>query len=246
MSSVAYFGRADGLVEIFRRAILNTVGKVCLPFFAEAARSGKPLEGAYLRAVELLIGVGWPFLLCMGIAAEGIIRLLYGPQWGPSVPLAHIICAAGIVRLPYALATEAMIAAGHIKVSHRLQWLNQTILIASLGLIIPFGLPGACWGLLLAAVLGSLISHMHLQSTIKLERAAMLQACFRSGGVALATALPLVCLAVLVDQNADFIWFVPAAALASLLAWAMALKIARHPLLAEIRRMKSRLPVDSQ
>lgn len=246
MSSVAYFGRADGLVEIFRRAILNTVGKVCLPFFAEAARSGKPLEGAYLRAVELLIGVGWPFLLCMGIAAEGIIRLLYGPQWGPSVPLAHIICAAGIVRLPYALATEAMIAAGHIKISHRLQWLNQTILIASLGLIIPFGLPGACWGLLLAAVLGSLISHMHLQSTIKLERAAMLQACFRAGGVALATALPLVCLAVLVDQNADFIWFVPAAGLASLLAWAMALKIARHPLLAEIRRMKSKLPVDSQ
>ncbi len=246
MSSVAYFGRADGLVEIFRRAILNTVGKVCLPFFSEAARCGKPVDSAYIRAIELLIGIGWPFLLCIGIAAEGIIRLLYGSQWGTSVPLAHIICAVGIVRLPYAFASEALIAAGHIKISHRLQWLNQTILIASLGLIVPFGLAGACWGLLLAAVLGSIISHMHLQSTIQLERAAMLHACFRAGGVALATALPLACLAAFVDQNANFIWFVPAAGLASLLAWMIALKITRHSLLIEIRRIKGNLPAQSQ
>lgn len=246
MSSVAYFGRADGLVEIFRRAILNTVGKVCLPFFSEAARCDKPVDAAYIRAVDLLIGVGWPFLLCMGIAAEGVIRFLYGSQWAASVPLAHIICAVGVVRLPYAFATEALIAAGHIKLSHRLQWLNQSILLASLGLIIPFGLPGACWGLLLAAVLGSIISHLHMKSAIKLEKAAMLHACFRASGLALVTALPLACLAAFVDQNANFIWFVPVAGLSSLLAWMVALKITQHPLLEEIRRIKRKLPIMSQ
>ena len=245
MPSVAYFGRADGLVEIFRRAILNTVGKVCLPFFSEATRSGKPLHGAYLRAVELLIGIGWPFLLCVGIAAEGIIRFLYGPQWAASVPLAHILCAAGIIRLPYALATEAMIAAGRIERSHQLVWLNQAVLIACLGLVIPFGLTGACWGLLLAAVLGSLMTHMHLRSVIKLEMAAILRVCLSAGGVALVTSLPLVGLAAFINQSASFMWFVPLAGLTSLLAWAMALKVSKHPILSEIRRLKAKPHITS-
>lgn len=246
MPSVAFFGRADGLVEIFRRAILNTVGKICLPFFSEANRSGKPLHGAYIRAVELLIGIGWPFLLCVGIAAEGLIRFLYGPQWAVSVPLAHILCAAGIIRLPYTLATEAMIAAGRIERSHRLQWLNQIILIACLGLVFPFGLTGACWGYLLATVLGSLMAHMHLRSVIKLEMAAILRVCLSAGGVALVTSLPLFGLAAFIDQSANFMWFVPLAGLTSLLAWGVALAISRHPLMSEIKRIKRKPPIGPQ
>jgi len=246
MSSVAYFGRADGLVEIFRRAILNTVGKICLPFFSEAVRTGKSLRDGYIRAAELLIGIGWPFLLCIGIAAEGIIRFLYGPQWTVSVPLAYILCAAGIVRLPYTLATEAMIAAGRIERSHRLQWLNQAILIASFGLIFPFGLMGACWGCLLAAILGSLMAHMHLRSVIELEMPAILRICLSAGGVALVTSLPIFGLSIFIDQSVSFIWFVPLAGLTSLIAWIMALKVFKHPLQSEIERIRNNLPIGSK
>jgi O-antigen/teichoic acid export membrane protein len=240
MPSVAYFGRADGLVEIFRRAILSTVGKVCLPFFSEAVRSGKPLHEAYIRAVELLIGVGWPFLLCMGIAAEGIIRLLYGPQWGASVPLAHIICAAAIVRLPYALATEALIAAGNIKISHKLQWLNQTILIASLGLIFPFGLKGACWGLLISAILNSVLSHLFLKRIIGINNATFLQV-FRSASiVAIPSATPALLLALIVNQGNNFLWFVPLAMFVSVISWLWLARKTLHPVQAEIRRVKAK------
>lgn len=239
MPSVAFFGRANGMIELFRRAILQTVGRVCLPYFSDAARTGQPIRQSYLRATTLLIGIGWPFLLCAGIAAEGLIRLLYGPQWSVAVPLAQVLCAAAIIHLPYALATEAMIAAGRIEKSNQLQWLNQSIIIACLGLIFPFGLMGACWGLLIASALGALLSHLHLQRVIGLESIAILRVTSSAGLVALATATPLAFLAYFSDQDTDFLWFVPLALLVSTLAWGLALNTVKHPVLAEVGRVKT-------
>lgn len=241
MPSVAFFSRADGLVEIFRRAILNTVGHVCLPYFSAAVRAGEPIASAYVRSSALMLGIGWPFLLCTAIAAESIIRLFYGSQWGASVPLAHIICVAGIIRLPYSLASEAIIAAGQIGQSSRLQWLSQLTLLACLGLIFPFGLMGAAYGVLLSAVLSAIFSQHFLRRIIGLRFRQISVIFHRTTILAAGSAMPTAFLALMSDQNAGYYWFVPLAVLLSATSWFLILKNTSHPLYAEIKDLFDKL-----
>ena len=80
MAAVGMLSRGGGLVEIFNRLVMRAVMPVCLPFFAKAVReTGTPRNGL-LAATAYITGLGWPFLLCIAVAAFAAVRLMYGPQ----------------------------------------------------------------------------------------------------------------------------------------------------------------------
>jgi hypothetical protein len=96
------------------------------------------------------------------------IRILYGTQWTASVPLARILCVAAAVEIAYFLSKEVLIARGDVRVGNHLQAALQCARILGLFAAIPFGLVGACWGLLAAAVGGAIWSHRVLAARIGL------------------------------------------------------------------------------
>ena len=132
MASVAFFSRANGLLEIFNRTVLRAVLPVCLPYFSQASRAGDETRIGYLKATGMITGIGWPFFLVIGTLAFSAIRLLYGPQWMPAVPLAQILSVAAVFELPYFLANEVMIAQGRVERSNQLQFFVQGARLASL------------------------------------------------------------------------------------------------------------------
>ena len=156
MASVAFFSRANGLLEIFNKTVLRAVLPVCLPYFSQSVRLGAGTKGGYLKATSLLTGIGWPFFLVIGLLAYSAVRILYGPQWIPAVLLAQTLCVAAVLELPYFLATEAMIAEGRVDQSNRLQFWVQGLKVCGLLLAFPYGLEGACWGVVAASGLGAL------------------------------------------------------------------------------------------
>lgn len=249
LQSVALYGRADGLVEIFRRLLLNTAGKLYLPFLAHAKRNGVPLRQGYLDALDFLAAIGWPFLGSMGLIAEGLIRLLYGPQWGASVPVAHILCGAAILRLPYLFTGEALIAAGRIDLSHRLQWINLLSLFPMLALIVPFGLIGAAWGVFASSIISSVIAQRYLDRHMDVAFSLLIARLQRPFIILLFSLAPAAILSLIADQAIDFPWFIPLAALLTFAAWVSAIIILQHPLsrellslLATIRKLLLRQP----
>lgn len=242
MASVAFFSRANGLIEIFHKTVLRAAGPVCLPYFSQAARVNQETRIGYLRATSLLTGVGWPFFLYIGLLAYSAIRLLYGPQWMESVQLAQILCLAAILELPYYLAGEVMIAEGRIDQSNRLQFLVQSLRIATLVLVFPFGLTGACWGLVAAAFGGALISHRFLYRIIGLRFSDVIQACSSSAYIALVSILPVLLVVFYTDQTEEnfLLVFVGCSALMAV-SWLLAIKVFAHPFWFEIILITSKL-----
>lgn len=239
MASVAYYSRANGLLEIFNRAVAKAVLPVCLPYFSQASRSGQETHVGYLRATSLLTVIGWPFFLVMGVVAFSAIRLIYGPQWMPAVQYAQILCLAAVFELPYFLANEVLIAQGRIDQSNRLQLLVQGVRLASLVLIIPFGMLGLCWGLVAAALLGALVSHQCLHRIINLYLSDMVKACLGSAGVAICCVAPVWLLVLLVPQTeSNFVFVVASSALLASVSWVLALFAFDHPFLHELRRFR--------
>lgn len=242
MADVAFFSRANGLMEIFNRTVLRSVLPLCLPYFSQAVREGGDTRTGYLKAVTLLTAIGWPFFLVMGVLAYAAIRILYGEQFLTSVPLAQILCLAAVLELPYFIAGEVMIAMGRIDQSNKLQFIVQGLRLSCLLLVFPFGLVGACWGLVGAAALGALVSQQILRRIIGLRFRDLMTACSGSAVVALLTMAPSVVLIISVgiDEH-NYLRLSMAAGALSVAVWLFALRGTRHPFWDEVARLAAQV-----
>lgn len=232
--SVAFFSRANGLVELFNRLVLNAVWPVCLPYFSKSARENKPLSVAFLTGASYLTAVSWPILAFLGIGSFALIRIIYGPQWTPSAPLAKILCSAAAVDVVYHLTKESLMAKGLVKESNKLQFLSQLSRVAGLLLVVPFGLEGACWGILAATVLNGILSHRLLARTIQLKAADLLRACRPSMILTGSTALPIFVYsrAYPIDEG-NFVAFTAVGMVVAAASWLVCLRCLNHPLWTE-------------
>ncbi len=235
MAAVAFYSRANGLMEIFNRTVLRAVMPICLPYFAMNARAGEDAKPGYIKALALLTGIGWPFFLFIGLLAYSAIRVLYGEQWLDSVPLAQILSLVAVCELPYYLSGEMLIAQGRIELATRLQFATQCFRLLALALVIPFGLPGACWGLLAAAVATGVVAHLMLRRVLGFHLQHLLAACKGSAILALFTVLPAFSL-VQFNQVGEhnFVIMLIACSGLTVPAWLLSLKLLRHPLWHEI------------
>lgn len=235
MAAVGMFSRAYGLIEIFNRLVLRALMPVYLPYFARSVReTGTPLRGLG-TAVSYLTAVGWPFLLVMGVASYPAIRAIYGEQWLEAVPLAQILCLAGALEIIYYPAKEALLAQGKAKESNNLQMIMQSLRVMGLLAAIPFGLEGACWGLLLATGGGALASHWYLSRLAGWSIRAAWTAMNRSLWVTLATVGPLFVMTrvVPIGEHNYLRAGMLICAICSLL-WVVSLRLTRHPLWDEV------------
>ncbi|MBK8401740.1 MAG: lipopolysaccharide biosynthesis protein [Propionivibrio sp.] len=238
MASVAFFSRANGLMALFNKTVLAAVLPVCLPYFSQAARANQETKIGYLKATSLLAVIGWPFFMYMGLIAFSAIRLLYGPQWLQSVLLAQILCVVAILELPYYLGSEVMIAEGRIDQSNRLQFILQSLRLASLALVFPFGLPGACWGLVAAALCGAFVSHQFLHQIIGLNLSDVIRSIAPSAYAALISMVPPLLLVLFTGQTEkNHIYVFMGSGLVMAVSWLAALKFLRHPFWEEIDRL---------
>lgn len=235
MVGVALFSRGSGLVEIFNRTVLRAVVPVCLPYFAKNNREQGNMILGYLMSVSYLTVIGWTFLAFVSIVAFSAIRIVYGLQWMATVPLAQILCVAGAIELIHYLAKEALIAGGDVKRSNFLQIVIQGGRIAGLFAVIPFGLVGACWGLLAAAVFGTACSQWSLSRTIGLRTREVVAHCLPSFYIATVSTAPVAFWVAVEGISEDnFLRFAFGGGILTVTMWLLALRLFRHPLWKEV------------
>lgn len=238
MASVAFYSRANGLMEIFNRTVLRAALPICLPYFSKAVRAGQSTAPGYLSATQLLTGVGWPFFLVIGVLSFSTIRLLYGAQWTQAVPLAQVLCVAAAIELPYWLTKEVLIAVGRIDRANGYQFQTQGLRLLGLLVGVMFGLTWACWGLCVAGVIAGWVSQRRLHETIGLSAADLLRACRPSALTALLSVAPVFVAAMLVPQSdGNYLWFLLLGGGASVVVWLLALRFTRHLLWDEIGKI---------
>jgi O-antigen/teichoic acid export membrane protein len=241
-ADVGMFSRANSLVELLRRLLERPVMQVCLPYFAKKGREGASLWEAYASSVGLITGAAWPALASLAVFAYPVIRLVYGEQWTAAVPLAQILCLMCAIDMVTMLSREALLACGEARRASVLQLEVTTAQVVGLMLVIPYGLPGAAWGMVAAALVSAAFAYRHLRVTIDLKAMAILRACNKSALLTLTTAGPLWAVSQFVPQNeGNFVAWGLAGGAAALVLWLAGLRTLAHPLWAEIAEVVGRL-----
>ena len=247
MAEVAMFSRGGGLVELFNRLVLGGIVPVCQPYFAKGQREQGTVLHGYSQSIAMLTAVGWPALIFLGLASFPLVRIMYGTQWVQAADLAKVLCVAAAFELVHYLAKEALLAAGEAKRANELQMYCQGASVLGLLTVVPFGLWGACWGILAASIAGLILSQHALQRPLGLRWKHLWQSCRASAVVVLVTGVPLGILYVWVPPGEHNYgrWIVVAGVLAAT-SWAFALRATAHVVWPELVNMvgniSARLP----
>lgn len=161
--AVGLHSRALGLLHIFNKLIFEGLQPVLLPALSEKVRRGEDLREVYLRAMEYITVLYWPFLAFLGLMADPIIRILLGDQWLAVTPLVQIYCGISAIGFPAFLTQPILIAMGQIR-----ETLKISMIMLPISLVIVF--IGSLHSLIVLAWLGYISGTIGILVTLAIVR----------------------------------------------------------------------------
>jgi O-antigen/teichoic acid export membrane protein len=123
-------GRAQGIVGLFYRTIVEGLLPVLLSHFAQSHREQKDIGTQILGTLGNVSAVVFPVFACLFIVMDSAIMLLYGSQWESSIEPARILCI-GTSLISIAVVINAALAGmGEAKHSLRSNLIGQPTKLA--------------------------------------------------------------------------------------------------------------------
>ncbi|MFC3175402.1 oligosaccharide flippase family protein [Novosphingobium bradum] len=243
LAAVGLYSRASSLADQLRVLVAGAIGGVFFPAFARLRDRGEPLGPAYLRVCAGYTGVLWPSMAALALAAEPIVRSLYGEQWLGAVPLLQRIALLELFVVTLPLHIDLPILAGRI---HRLMALNLVDTLLSVSLLALGcwlgGVEGAASSRLVYGACWIALYARFMHQVVGFDVRALLGIHLRSAVATLAALAPMA-LAYRFWLPPERMGLVPLAVVSALgiLAWLATLWLVRHPLREEIRHMAQRI-----
>ncbi len=231
--SVGLCQRSLMLAQFPERVVLAGIGSVALPAFSGEARRGRPLRYAYLSALEHATAIQWPVLILLSVLAQPLVSLLLGPQWHDAIPLVQIFAVALMFNFPTAFNYPIQVAAGAIRWTVPLAFVQTAVSLIILTLAAPHGIRVVALSGFVTIPINVALSVLVVRAHIHFRGRDLAAALCRSAGVAaLSMAGPL--LSLLLPMSGH-----PAARIALVAAlgatgWLAGLWLTRHPLFDEL------------
>ncbi|GIK97010.1 MAG: lipopolysaccharide biosynthesis protein [Alphaproteobacteria bacterium] len=113
--AVGLYSRAKGVLAIFGKLIFEGMQPVLLPALSEKVRRGEDLREIYMKAMEHVTVLYWPFLGFIGLMAPQVILLLLGSQWSAAVPLVQLLAASHAIAFPAFMTQPLLMSLGRIR-----------------------------------------------------------------------------------------------------------------------------------
>lgn len=241
-AATGLFTRASALAGQLSNLLVGAINGVFYPAFAKKRDAGEPLAEPYLHLVACNTALNWAASLGLALAAEPVVRLLYGPNWMAAAPLLRWTALAEMLFFAVPLQMDIPILLGRIR---SLVWINlgDTVLtIGLLGIFALWGLEAAAISRLAAAAAWFVIYIGFIAHLLQLPLGRLAGIYLRSLLCALAAGGPL---ALALNRE----WFGPEPGFGALillagigvLCWLVALAALRHPAWQEVRMVLDRV-----
>lgn len=244
LNAVGLYSRAVSLSDQFRTLISGAIGSVFYPAFARIRDRGEPLGPAYLRVCAGYSAVIWPGMAALALAAQPLVRILYGPAWLNTAPLLSMIALTEILLISLPLVSDLPILLGRLNRLLAYNIIDTMLSVALLAAGCWWGVEGAAASRLVYAVAWLALYWSFMRGLVGFDLRALLGIYLKSALSTLAAVGPL--------AAAYALWAPPGAigfpALCVAtglggLAWLAALALTRHPALAEILALMKALPL---
>ena len=244
LGAVGLYSRAVSLSDQFRMLISGAIGSVFYPAFARIRDRGEPLGPAYLRVCAGYSAVVWPGMAGLALAAEPLVRLLYGEAWMRTAPLLTMIAMTEIMLVALPLVSELPVLLGKLNRLLAYNIIDTVLSVTLLAIGCLWGVDGAAASRLIygAAWLCLYFGFMH--GLVRFDVRALLAVYAKSALATTAAVVPLGLAYVFwaPPQTITFGALLVAVVLGGL-GWLGMLALTRHPALGEILALASTVQI---
>ncbi|MEM1345103.1 MAG: oligosaccharide flippase family protein [Pseudomonadota bacterium] len=234
-AAVAFYDRAIRLPLIARQALFVPVARVLLPSFSRDLREGVAIGPKVLSLCAFSGVLVWPLFLVLGLLAEPLVLLLFGPGWEASAAILPWLLAANALSVLLPQPDQILVPHGRVK---RLFGVRLVQFCSSIGLAVL----GASFGLLEFAVLRLLDGVIFLVTTwvalrayLGVDLATLARAHALSAVIALGAVVPLAA-AIFLGDGGFGLGVLGGLGLVAPL-WLLGLSLGGHPLWGELMRL---------
>jgi O-antigen/teichoic acid export membrane protein len=232
MHALGLFSRAVGLTALFDSFIMQAIGAVALPAFAQRFRDGGDVRSDFLRGLEYMTVVAWPFYAALGFLAEPFIRILLGSQWLDASPILQVLCISASIGSLASINWIVFQGTGSMRQNLIVHTASAAVQIVCIAIAAFYGLVAVAIALVAATAAQVVFSFCLIHRIIRVSLPDALWATRKSFLVAAGTALPLI-LTQLMQLDTD--WIVLLGSIAGAAAcWAISLRCSRHPFFPEL------------
>jgi O-antigen/teichoic acid export membrane protein len=181
LDAAGLLSRAEGLVGIFGRVILQGIQPVILPALTLKLREEGDLSKTVLQAMSSMAILAWPFSWFLIVFSNPLILLIFGEKWLGAGPLLRVLGLLGFSHCINAVAWPALVAIGRLDLLLRAQAISQPLLVACV-LIASFrDLRAVALAIVISKLFGSLLYLIYSRREMGFS--------WRDGGRAAARAL---------------------------------------------------------
>lgn len=185
-AALGFYSRAQSTQQLPTNLLTSVLNRVALPAFSETAHDPARLSAALAKTTRLLMFVNVPVMLGLGLTAEPLVQVLFGPRWLPSIPLLQILCLAGVLFPLQVLNLSALVAQGHSRLLLRIEVLKKSLGVLLLAVATAWGLEAIAWSQVIAACLAFFINSHYSGRLLAFGGMAQLRAISRIALAALA------------------------------------------------------------
>ncbi len=143
-TQVGFYSVAGEIATLPGSELLQPLNRALFSAFAVAKHSGESIAETYLRVTGTAMLLMTPASVGIGLVAEPIVRLAFGPSWMEVAPLIQVIVIGSIIGVPGALSCTLFSSHGILAPMFRIQMASLLIGVPLFAILLPrFGLLSA-------------------------------------------------------------------------------------------------------
>ncbi|MBV9532184.1 MAG: lipopolysaccharide biosynthesis protein [Bradyrhizobium sp.] len=186
-NAAGLYSRATSITQVFDRLVLQVTTPVIEPAIFAHSRAGGDLKRAYLRTIESISALQWPFLAFMALLADPIIWIWLGPTWSDVVPLIRMLSVGSLALFAAYLTYPMLVAAGRIKDTLTVSLITLPPSFALMIVASFFGVEAVAGTALVSLPLQAAVAGYYVGRQIGLTLIELAQALLKSSLVTLCT-----------------------------------------------------------
>jgi O-antigen/teichoic acid export membrane protein len=146
VESLAFYNLANEVNGTVITGLHAPVRRALYPGYARISDDRTKLSLAYVEVFSVLVLVGLPLVLGIGLLGPQIVLLFLGEKWAPAGPLLQVLCIAGIFRCFNTSGGLVYLVTGRPHVATGMAFFRLCALVPALYFFTKhYGVNGAAW-----------------------------------------------------------------------------------------------------
>jgi teichuronic acid exporter len=175
MASLGYYDKAFNTVTKLGGTINLAGPSVSLRAFALMQDDLPRFRRAYRKVILSVSLVGYPVIAGVAVVAGELVEVMFGRRWQPAALPLQILCVAAMFRQVNFYASSATQAHGQIWAEVKRQAVAVIVLAAGVAWLSRWGIAGAAMGVLLSALVSTIMLQVLVRRLTGLSWDDMLQ-----------------------------------------------------------------------